>query len=222
MVDRRKLYHDTRCLAVSLNMRPIFISLGILAATKLIAAEPTPLDHLAVFLTGTFSNAEQARGDQNFANTLLHITPFWSNHPDGPWLYLEQSLADAPIHPYRQLVYQLASRTDGGVEVRVFDLRDPIAATGAWKDPSRLEKLLAVDLTPREGCTLFFELQPGGFFKGGTRGSGCANSLRGAAYSTVTASVSNLEITLWERGYNTAGTQVWGSLHGGYVFKRVE
>jgi CpeT protein len=205
-----------------MRMRAILISLGLLIASELLGAEPTPLEHLAVFFTGTFSNAEQARGDKNFSDTLLHVAPFWTERTDGPWLYLEQSLVEAPDHPYRQLVYQLANRPDGALEVRVFDLRDPIAVTGAWKDPDRFKKLSPTDLTTREGCTLIFELQPDGVFKGGTRGTGCVNSLRGAAYSTVMASVSNLGMTMWERGYNTAGAQVWGSVHGGYVFKRVE
>src|SRR4051812_294302 len=182
-------------------------------------AEPSTLEHLTVFLSGTFSNAEQARGDQNFRNTTLHIAPIWTDRSDGPWLYLEHALEDAPAHPYRQQIYQLASRPDASLEIRVFDLPDPIAATGSWRDPARLLKLLPSNLAPREGCTMILKLQPGGSFKGGTEGTGCASSLRGAAYSTFETTISNLEIVMWERGYNAAGVQVWGSIHGGYVFK---
>jgi CpeT protein len=203
-------------------MRPTMIVLGMLATSVAFPAEPSTLEHLTVFLTGTFSNADQARGDQNFRSTTLHIAPVLTNRTDGPWLYVEQALADAPAHPFRQMVYQLASRPDASLEVRVFDLPDPIAATGAWKDPVLLEKLLPANLSPRPGCELVFRLQPGGVFKGGTEGIGCTSSLRGASYSTVEATVSNLEIMFWERGYNTGGAQVWGSIHGGYVFKRVE
>jgi hypothetical protein len=186
------------------------------------SAEPSTLEHLAVFLTGSFSSVDQARGDQNFRAATLHITPIWTERSDGPWLYLEQALADAPAHPYRQLVYQLASRADDTLTVHVFELPDPIAATGAWKDSSLLSKLTPANLIPREGCTLVLRLQPGGTLKGGTKGAGCASSLRGASYSTVETTISNLQIVTWERGYNAAGAQVWGSIHGGYVFKRVE
>lgn len=185
-------------------------------------AEPSTLEHLVVFLTGSFLSADQARGDQNFRAATLHITPIWTERSDGPWLYLEQALADAPAHPYRQLIYQLATRSDHALEARIFELSDPVAATGAWKDPALLAKLTPASLAPREGCTLVLHLQPGGTFKGGTEGTGCASSLRGASYRTIETVISNLQIVTWERGYNAAGTQVWGSIHGGYVFKRVE
>ncbi len=203
-------------------MRRILISLGLLLPASLLRAEPTALEHLTVFLTGTFSNADQARGDQNFRNSTLHVAPIWPDRTDGPWLYLEQALADAPAHPFRQLVYQLASRPDTSMEIRVFDLADPIAATGSWKEPARWARWQPAQLIPRPGCNLVLQLQPGGVFKGGSEGTGCASSLRGASYSTVESTITNLEITLWERGYNAAGVQVWGSIHGGYVFKRVE
>ena len=203
-------------------MRKILLWFGLTLIAPLARAEPTTLEHLTVFLSGTFSNAGQARGDQNFRNITLHIAPIWPARPDGPWLYLEQALADAPAHPYRQAIYQLANRSDQSVEVRIFDLPDPIAATGSWKDPARMEKWTPADLASRPGCSLILQLQPGGFFKGGTEGKGCASALRGASYSTVEATVSNLEIMFWERGYNEAGAQVWGSIHGGTAFKRVE
>lgn len=204
-------------------MRP---ALALIACLLLLTdrglAEPPPLDHLAAFLTGSFSSADQARGHQNFRAATLHITPIWTDRSDGPWLYLEQALVDAPAHPYRQLIYQLAARSDHTLEARIFDLPDPIAATGAWKDPALLAKLTPANLVTREGCTLILRLQPGGTFKGGTEGTGCASTLRGASHSTIETVISNLQIVSWERGYNAAGTQVWGSIHGGYVFKRVE
>lgn len=201
-------------------MRPALALLSLLVSRGL--AEPSTLDHLTVFLTGSFSNAGQARGDQNFRAATLNITPIWTDRSDGPWLYLEQALADAPAHPYRQLIYQLATRPDHALEVHLFELPNPVAATGAWKDPALLGKLSPADLVAREGCKFILRLQPGGTFKGGTEGTGCASSLRGASYSTIQTVISNLQIMTWERGYNAAGTQVWGSIHGGYVFKRVE
>jgi len=204
-------------------MRP---ALALLASLFLLTsrglAEPTTLEHLTVFLTGSFSNADQARGDHNFRAATLHISSIWTDRADGPWLYLEQALSDAPAHPYRQLVYQLATRPDHALEVRLFELPAPIAATGAWKDPALLAKLTPANLVAREACTQILRLQPGSTFQGGTEGQGCASTLRSATYSTVEISVSNLQIVTWERGYNAAGTQVWGSIHGGNIFKRLE
>ena len=203
-------------------MRPAILFLVFSLTGRAIAAEPTPLDHLAVFLTGSFSNAAQARGDQNFRSTVLHGTAIWPDRTDGPWLYVEQALADAPEHPFRQAIYQLRSRPDQKLEVLIFDVPDPIAATGAWRTPARLQALNPEQLVRRTGCSLVLELQAGGTFKGGTEGTGCASSLRGASFSTIQMTVSNVEIVTWERGYNSAGAQVRGSIHGGYVFKRAD
>ncbi len=202
-------------------MRPILIFLVSLLVVGRVAAEPSALEHLTVFLSGRFSNADQARNDQNFRNHILHIAPIWADRADGPWLYAEQALADAPAHPHRQLIYQLVTRDDGTLELRIFDLPDPISATGAWKDPDRLANLSPANLTSRQGCSLLLR-QAGGSFKGGTEGKGCSSDLRGASYSTCEMAVTNLQIVSWERGYNATGIQVWGSIHGGYVFKRVD
>ncbi|HEX7632530.1 MAG TPA: chromophore lyase CpcT/CpeT [Lacunisphaera sp.] len=203
-------------------MRRILFWGGLIFLAPLARSEPTALEHLTVFLTGTFSNAAQARGDQNFRKVTLHVAPIWPGRSDGPWLYAEQALADAPSHPYRQVVYQLVNRSDDTVEIRQFDLSDPVAATELWQEPARADKWTTANLVPRSGCSLILHLQPGGFFKGGTEGQGCASPLRGVSYTTIEATVSNLEIALWERGYNDSGIQVWGSAHGGNIFKRVE
>jgi CpeT protein len=219
----RKPHLPIRCRAIHLTMRIILgllISFWLAAHTA--AAEPSALEHLKIFLTGSFSNSAQARGDQNFRNTTLHGAPIWTDRGDGPWLYLEQALADAPKHPFRQLVFQLVAREDGTLGVRIHDLADPIAATGAWQEPARLAQLSPADLVLRPDCSLILRLHPGGSFTGGTESKGCASTLPGAAYSTMKTVITNLQIMIWERGYNASDVQVWGSIHGGYEFKRVE
>jgi len=200
----------------------LLLTVCLFTASRLAAAEPTTLERLTACLTGTFSTAEQARGDQNFRDVTLHAARIWPDRADGPWLYVEQSLPDAPDHPYRQRVYQLATRADGSLESRVFELNDPIGLTVAWQDPSRFAPLDPASLVARAGCSVILHPQPDGSFKGGTEGQGCASTLRGASYATSEATISARQVITWDRGFNAAGTQVWGSLHGGYIFKRVD
>ena len=185
-------------------------------------AEPTTLERLASTMSGTYSTADQARGDQNFRDITLHLARIWPGRTDGPWLYLEQALTDAPEHPYRQRVYQLATRADVSFETRVFELTDPIGLTGAWKEPARFAKLDPSSLIPCAGCTVILHAQPDSSFKGGTEGDGCGSTLRGASYATTETTIGNQEIITWERGYNASGVQVWGSIHGGFIFKKSE
>jgi hypothetical protein len=204
-----------------MNRAPIYL-FALLLVAGLRANEPAAIDRLAQSLTGTFRNADQARGDQNFRSAVLHSAQMWPARTDGPWLYVEQALADAPDHPYRQMVYLLRQKTDRILAITVFDLRDPIGATGGWRDASRLTKLTPEQLSERKGCDILLEVQADGTFKGATEGTGCVSTLLGAAYSTMQMWVSPVQIITWERGYNAVGVQVWGSIHGGYEFKRGE
>jgi CpeT protein len=200
----------------------ILLLCSLLITSRAFAAEPSLLEHLTVFLSGSFSNADQARGDVNFKSAVLHIAPIWADRTDGPWLYGEQALADAPAHPYRQFVYQLAATSENTLEIRLFDLPDLIAATGAWKDPARIASLTPERLRPRPGCTIVLRLQPNGIFKGATEGRGCTDGSDDTAYSTIEAAISSQSVMLWERGFNAAGAQIRGSIHGGYTFKKAD
>jgi CpeT protein len=179
------------------------------------------LDRLATLLSGTFSSAEQALTDKNYRNTTLHAVRIWTDRSDGPWLYVEQALAEAPDHPYRQRVYQLAASNDGTLEVRVFALDEPIKATGAWRKTVPLSDITPARLTFSEGCTVFFRAMPDGALVGNTHGDGCASDLRGATHATTEATLTSDKIVWWERGFSATGRQVWGNAGGGYVFKRI-
>ena len=201
---------------------PLLLCTALLLLANQAFAASSGLDRLAAWMTGTFTTAEQARGDQNFRDVTLHVTPIWTDRTDGPWLYAEQALTDGLDHPYRQLVYQLTTGADGRLEARLFELPDPIATTGAWKNPALLAILSPTNLIAQQGGTLILHIQPDGSFKGGTESKGSASTLRGASYATAELMVSDKQMTNWDRGYNANGTQVWGSIHGGYQFRKVE
>lgn len=203
--------------------RLLFLAALAFFSTRAHAADTAStlaLDRLAALLTGTFSSADQALADKNYRNATLHAVRVWPERSDGPWIYVEQALPEALDQPYRQRVYQLASASDGALEVRVFTLDDPIKATGAWQKTAPLADISPDRLAFNEGCTVIFRAMPDGSFVGSTRGDGCASDLRGATHATTDATLTSDQIVWWERGYNASGRQVWGSATGGYVFKR--
>lgn len=199
------------------------VALTLIAAPLFAADTATMLaaERISTLLTGTFTSADQALADKNYRNTTLHSVRIWPDRSDGPWLYVEQALADALDQPYRQRVYQLAATADGTLETRIFTLDDPIKATGAWRKTVPLADLTSTHLTFTEGCTVYFRAMPDGSFLGSTRGDGCPSDLRGATHATTEATLTSDRIIWWERGFNASGRQVWGSATGGYVFKRV-
>jgi hypothetical protein len=184
-------------------------------------AAPSDVERLAACLTGDFSTIAQARSNKNFRDITLHVIPIWPDRTDGHWFYGEQSLTGLPDHPYRQRIYQLTAHSDTTLELRLFDLPDPVAATGAWKDPSLLAKLTPAGLDAPAGCTLILHPQPDGSFKGGTDGKSCPSSLRGATYATAEFVIDAQQTIIWERGFNASDVQVWGSAQGGYIFRKL-
>ncbi|WP_415908162.1 chromophore lyase CpcT/CpeT [Oleiharenicola sp. Vm1] len=201
----------------------LLLALAFLASRSFAAdtASTLALERLASLLTGTFSSADQALADKNYRHAVLHAVRIWPDRSDGPWLYVEQALAEAPDLPYRQRVCQLAVSPDGALEMRLFTLDDPIKATGAWRKTVPLSDVTPSRIAFNEGCTVFFRAMPDGSLVGSTRGDGCPSDLRGATHATTDITVTSDQLVSWDRGYNASGRQVWGPASGGYIFKRV-
>lgn len=177
---------------------------------------------LADLMTGSFSSAAQAAADKDFLEIVLHMSPIWTDRADGPWLYVEQAVASAPGRPYRQRVYRLVDLEAGAVRSDVYTLPgDALRFAGAWTDGAKLAGLSPDQLTLRAGCSLTLRpVNAGASFVGTTEGTGCASDLRGAAYATSEATVTADRLISWDRGFDSAGRQVWGAVKGGYVFDK--
>ena len=183
---------------------------------------------LCRWLTGLFSSEKQARDDPQMFDIRLTMTRIWPERDDGYWLYVEQARADAVDAPYRQRVYQVVDLGSGEFESRVYtlpgaDIQETIRRfAGAGKDPSKLADVTPADLKLREGCSIYLKRDADGCFSGSTRGRGCPSSREGASYVTSEVRLSSDVLESWDRGWDESGKQVWGSVQGGYVFRRVD
>lgn len=204
------------------RLLPLLFPIALLSGACAPAPEPAPtrLDHLAAWMTGSFSSADQAAADTLFLDIRLRMAPVWSHRTDGPWLYVEQAAATDLDTPYRQRIYHLAERPDGVLESAVLEIPDPLRFAGAWRTGD-LGALTPDSLLARPGCSVLLTWDPdGGRYAGSTPGTECLSQLRGAAWATSEVTVTAEGITSWDRGWNAAGEQVWGSRHGAYVFDR--
>lgn len=174
---------------------------------------------VAAMLSGSYSTAAQAELDANFFDVRLHIVPIWTERADGPWLYVEQAMADEQNSPYRQRVYHLIDHGAGAVEVVVYEFpSNPLTFAGAWKDPARMNALDPALLAPRMGCIVLLRPHGANQFVGSTRGNNCESTLRGAVRATSQVTLTPNELQEWDRGYDAAGNQVWGPVTGPYRF----
>ena len=96
---------------------------------------------------------------------------------------------------------------------------DPLALAGAWRAPARFDDFGPGELALRDGCSIYLT-RVGDAYAGSTRGGGCASSLAGASYATSEVTIERDVLTSWDRGFDAAGTHVWGAVEGPYVFVR--
>ena len=182
------------------------------------------LEELTGFMVGSFSSGEQASQDpKHFLDIRLEVVRIWKERKDGVWLYVEQAAAESLAKPYRQRVYRLTLLPDGRFRSEIYSFKaDPLKHAGAWKQVAPLGVLSSEDLESRKGCAVLLMADGKGGYAGATHAQDCESVLRGAAYATTEVRVDGRGMVSWDRGYDSAGKQVWGATEGGYRFKRLK
>lgn len=210
-------------MAVALALPAVLLPAGCGTETGFAtppAAIPAEVDRLADWLSGAFDSSAQAARDEAFLDISLHSCRVWPSRTDGRWVYVEQARTDALDRPYRQRMYRVRFDGDGRLVSEVFAFPEGERPTaGSWRDPASLDTVLPELLVPREGCAVYLSASDDRF-TGGTEGEGCESALAGASYATSEVVVEADRITSWDRGFDAAGAQVWGSEAGPYEFLR--
>ncbi|MFN8278160.1 MAG: chromophore lyase CpcT/CpeT [Chitinophagales bacterium] len=205
-------------------MKKIFFLLCLIGSTTAYSQNKRVtekhLNQLYQWMSGDFSSGAQAAADTNYFHILLRMKPFKMAGTTGKWLYVEQAVAAAEQKPYRQRVYHVYQYDDTTLASKVYEIRQPKAFIGAWKagNDSILGKLTTDSLIDRQGCAIFLHTADGKSYSGSTPGHDCLSSLRGATYATSEVTITSKRVVSWDRGWNAAGTQVWGAVKGGYQF----
>ena len=195
-------------------------TLLFLLILPIITYSQTDVDVLVDYMAGSFSSEEQAQKDSNYFNIELEMVQLWKDRTDGPWLYIEQAVAESKDKPYRQRVYQLRKRNDGKIESLVYTIPDPLRFAGDYKKEFPLLRLTPDSLILKEGCEVVLYQADNGYFEGSTVEKNCSSDLRGASYATSEVMIDKDKMISWDRGFDESGKQVWGAADGGYIFKK--
>lgn len=202
---------------------PAIMSLALLACASLPvprAGSSADTGELASLLAGHFSSAAQAANDPAFFPIELHVVRIWPHRSDDPWLYVEQAEARSPEKPYRQRVYRLEATGDVFIS-HVYEFKSaPLDHAGAFRAAAPLQALSPADLEQKRGCEVTLRRSADGRYLGATGAHTCQSNLRGAAFATSEVTLSATGLESWDRGFDQAGQQVWGSTRGPYQFLR--
>ncbi|MFK7759791.1 MAG: chromophore lyase CpcT/CpeT [Phycisphaerales bacterium] len=174
-------------------------------------------------LTGSFSSRTQSIADPEFYEIVLNMVPIWEDRDDGPWLYVEQAVAEASDRPYRQRVYHLMQTGDNEYMSTVYSFENAMDYAGAYTSPQPLASLTPDDLSMRIGCAITVQWDHHAqAFIGSTNSKDCESNLRASTYATSEVYLHKDRLITWDRGYNDMDEQVWGAVKGGYTFDRVQ
>jgi CpeT protein len=179
------------------------------------------LERLVVWMCGSFSSQEQAALDSDFYDIRLQMVEIWPERIDGRWLYVEQASALSLERPYRQRVYRLYQPNDTTVISAVYEFDDPLLFAGAWRTPTTFDTITPGALLPCEGCAIVLHLRGDTAFVGSTVDRNCRSVYQGADYATTEVIITESYLFFWDRGWDSAGVQVWGAEKGGYMFKKL-
>ncbi len=177
------------------------------------------IDTLSMWLTGSFSSQKHSEVDSAYHNVVLNMQPIWKQRTDGVWIIVEQAMASTPDTPYRQRVYRVLRVEENMIEIEIFTWKDPKRVVGAWRDVAKLDDMSPSDLVRRRGCEVYLQRDEVKFL-GSTHGTACSSGIRGASYATSEVQISANVISSWDRGFTSAGEQVWGAVKGPYYFLR--
>jgi CpeT protein len=196
---------------------------GCSSTQKCDADRSANVNMLEQHLTGSFSSLAQASEDPEFFEIVLNMVPMWKERADGPWLYVEQAVAQSADRPYRQRVYHLAQTGSNEFISTVYSFENPLDHAGAYTLESPLSDLAPKDLTIREGCAISMSWdEEEQAFVGSTNGSDCVSNLRGSTYATSEVFLHMDRLITWDRGFDDNDEQVWGAVKGGYIFDRIQ
>jgi len=184
------------------------------------AADPAAADQLARLLAGRFDSAAQAHSDPTYRAFQVDTCRVSAPELGSSVFYVEQAQMEELQHPIRQQIQVIEARAPAATiaAIRVFDLKVPEYSVGLCARPTTGVYARA-EVVERPGCAVTL-LWNGTSFHGETSGAACPSTLRGARFSTSHVVLDDAELSVWERGFDAAGKQVWGPTKGPYVFSR--
>ncbi len=178
------------------------------------------LDSLVTMLVGKFSNKEQVKDDASFAYLNLINIRIWQDRP-GYWVYSEVFDAKQDEYIYSQRIVHYERADSSRFKSTSYSIRNVKDYQSGWNNPKVFNKLTLDSLIIRTGCEVYFNKKTSTIYSGKTIKGSCISTIKSIDYITSSFVVSKDKISIWTRGYNHKGKQVWGKFKGPYKYKKV-
>lgn len=199
----------------------IFLSILFLSCNSK-PIKDVELHKLVTLLTGEFSNKEQAENDISFEHLNLKNTRIWENKP-GYWLYSEVSDAKNSDQIYTQRIINYERSNASTFVSTSYLIRNAKNYKGTQEEISNIFNELTKDsLTERVGCQMYFKKKTSTIYSGKIKKRSCPSSIDYIDYITSSFVISKNKVSIWTKGYDNKGKQIWGKIKGPYKYKRLK
>ncbi len=178
------------------------------------------LDNLITLLEGKFSNEEQVKKDSGFAHLSLINVRIWKDRPEY-WIYSEVSGANKDDYVYSQRILTYQRLDSSNIISTGYKIPNSKDYQSGWENIEIFENLTPESLEIRNGCEVYFKKKTSTIYSGKTKKGSCESSIKEIDYITSSFVVSKDKISIWTRGYNKKGNQVWGKIKGPYKYRRI-
>ncbi|MBP2830911.1 chromophore lyase CpcT/CpeT [Aquimarina sp. U1-2] len=182
-------------------------------------AKDVELNNLVSLLIGNFSNAEQAKDDPSFAHLSLINVQIWEERP-GIWIYSKISdIEQNYIYSERIVNYNTIDSTKFSSTSYTIPKKKNYQYD--WEDVTTFDAIPFKELNKRDGCDMYFSKKTSTIYSGKIKKGVCMSRLEGVHYLTSSLVLSKDKISIWTKGYDEKGKQVWGKIKGPYKYKRI-
>lgn len=199
---------------------PIIFLLIIFISCNSKSIKDIELHHLATLMIGEFSNKEQATQNSGFLHSHMINTRIWKDKP-GYWIYSELSDVKKNNYVYSQRIINYERIDSITFESTAYKIHNEENYKLGWKDIEVFEKLTLDSLQIRKGCQVYFKKKTSTIYSGKINKGTCPCSIDYVDYISSSFVVSKDKISIWTKGYDKKGKQIWGNFRGPYKYKKI-
>ena len=199
----------------------IVLSIILIASCDEIGHRDSEVEKFINAITGTFSSEDQSKKQVGYANLTLVNTPIWTDRP-GHWIYSENFLSDQPNQVFLQRIINIERIDSITLKTTRYALKKSDTYKNAWKNTDIFDNLDQEDLIYKVGCEIYYSKKTSTIYHGQNKPKLCLSDLENIAFLMSNIVLSEDKISVWIKGYNNSGQQIWGKRKGPYHYLRLK
>lgn len=179
------------------------------------------IENFIVAISGTFSSEAQSKIELGYNDLTLVNISIWKDKP-GYWLYSENFLSKQYSNVILQRIINIERIDSTTIKTTQYNINKPDAYKNAWKDVKLFDNLDVNELTQKTGCEIFYIKKTSTIYQGQSKPKTCLSKLDNVSFIMTNIVLSEDKISVWVKGYNESGKQIWGKIKGPYQYVRLK